>query len=267
MNLTKECDHLEKLIWLKENEISRLRNGIEIEKWNLNGCHWRKVLEEKPTMNNLEKELEVLNMRFHASYLQALKEKQVIEDMINSLSDPMERTLMRLRYIESLEWKDVGNKINCNKEYARLIHWEILENFNECKSREKNIKFNFKTYTNLTRECDHLEKLIAKKTDELEKFKSSLMPLKVDVLEKEVEALNMKFHENYLQALKEKQVIEDMIDSLNDPMERTLMRLRYIECLEWKNIYMEIDYSRTQTYKIHKRILEKIEKNGDKHEQ
>ena len=46
------------------------------------------------------------------------------------------------------------------------------------------MQFNFRTYTNLTKECDYLEKLIAKKNDEIEKVKLLLMPLKVDELEK-----------------------------------------------------------------------------------
>ena len=119
----------------------------------------------------------------------------------------------------------------------------------------------FKTHLNLTKECEHLEKLIAKKEGELKKVKSILKTLKIDELEKEVEALSLKFHDRYLQSLKEKQAIENAIDSLNDPMERTLMRLRYLEALEWVDICLEINYERTQTHRIHKKTLDKINAN------
>jgi len=120
------------------------------------------------------------------------------------------------------------------------------------------MQFNFKTYINLTKECEHLEKLIASKNDKLEKVKLLLMPLKINELEKEVEALNVKFHERYLQSLKEKQAIEDAIDSLKDPMERTLMRLRYIEALEFIDICHEIGYERSRTYYYHVEAFKKI---------
>ena len=72
----------------------------------------------------------------------------------------------------------------------------------------------------------------------------------------------MKFHDRYVQSLKEKQAIEDMIDSLSDPVERTLMRLRYIESLEWVDICFEVCYEKTQTHRIHNRALEKIKKEN-----
>ena len=120
------------------------------------------------------------------------------------------------------------------------------------------MQFDFKTYINLTKECELLERLIAKKNGELEKVKLRLKPLNVEELEKAIEVLNMKFHDRYLQSLKEKQAIEDAIDSLNNPVERTLMRLRYIEALEFINICHEIGYERSRTYYYHVEALEKI---------
>jgi DNA-directed RNA polymerase specialized sigma subunit len=51
--------------------------------------------------------------------------------------------------------------------------------------------------------------------------------------------------------------IEDAIESL-DPIERELMRLRYIDGAEWTDIMEVIHYEWTNTHRIHSRALNKI---------
>lgn len=58
-------------------------------------------------------------------------------------------------------------------------------------------------------------------------------------------------------------MIEDMIDGL-EPMERTLMRYRYIDGLKWEAVCVAIGYSWRQTHNIHAGILDKLmEKYGE----
>lgn len=52
--------------------------------------------------------------------------------------------------------------------------------------------------------------------------------------------------------------VEDMIGSLEDPVERRLMRCRYIEGMVWEEVCVEMNYSWTQTHRIHGRILDKL---------
>lgn len=52
-------------------------------------------------------------------------------------------------------------------------------------------------------------------------------------------------------------LIEDMIESL-EPMERKLMRCRYIDGLTWEEVCVAIGYSWRQTHNIHGRILGKM---------
>lgn len=52
--------------------------------------------------------------------------------------------------------------------------------------------------------------------------------------------------------------VEDMIDSLEDPVERRLMRCRYIEGLIWEEICVEMGYSWRQTHRIHGGALDKL---------
>lgn len=51
--------------------------------------------------------------------------------------------------------------------------------------------------------------------------------------------------------------IEKAIESLN-PIERELMRLRYIDGADWTEVAATIHYEWTQTHRIHARALAKI---------
>lgn len=52
--------------------------------------------------------------------------------------------------------------------------------------------------------------------------------------------------------------IETAIESLTDPTERNLMRLRYIDGLKWEELTIAIGYSWQQTHRIHARALERL---------
>lgn len=55
--------------------------------------------------------------------------------------------------------------------------------------------------------------------------------------------------------------IERAIETL-DPIERDLVRLRYIDGLEWHQVCAAINYEWTQTHRIHARALQKLKKEG-----
>ena len=52
--------------------------------------------------------------------------------------------------------------------------------------------------------------------------------------------------------------VEDMIDRLGDPVERRLMRCRYIDGLTWEEVCVEMNYSWRQTHRIHGTALDKL---------
>lgn len=56
--------------------------------------------------------------------------------------------------------------------------------------------------------------------------------------------------------------IESAVDGLDDPTERLVLRLRYIEGKSWIQISRAIYYSRSQTMRIHKRALVRLERGG-----
>ncbi len=52
--------------------------------------------------------------------------------------------------------------------------------------------------------------------------------------------------------------IESAVDGLDDPTERLLLRLRYIEGYSWTRVARAIHYSRAQTMRIHARALRRL---------
>lgn len=51
--------------------------------------------------------------------------------------------------------------------------------------------------------------------------------------------------------------IEDLIEGL-EPIERRVARLHYVEGLKWEDVCEKINYSWSQTHRIHGRLLEKL---------
>ena len=65
------------------------------------------------------------------------------------------------------------------------------------------------------------------------------------------------YREKLADLIEEQLKIEKVIEVL-DPTERELIRLRYIDGLEWIDVAAEIHYEWTQTHRIHARALGKI---------
>lgn len=53
-------------------------------------------------------------------------------------------------------------------------------------------------------------------------------------------------------------LIERTIDSCEEPMHRTILRLRYISGMEWEKVCVAINYEWRQTHRLHKEALESV---------
>lgn len=81
---------------------------------------------------------------------------------------------------------------------------------------------------------------------------SELVLKKIDLEEKLISKRQelIKAHED----------IEDAIEQLNSPIERTILRMRYIEGLKWEEICVRIDYGWDNTHTLHRMALKNISK-------
>ena len=128
-------------------------------------------------------------------------------------------------------------------------------------------KEDLKEYTSIKKELTQIQF----KLKELEERKSSIKSMIIsdmnvqtshnnnsieDLLikiEECIEEYNKKEIDLYNKQLE----IENCINSL-EPIERIIMRLRYIEGYKWEKICVETNYSWEGVHKIHRRILMKI---------
>ena len=84
----------------------------------------------------------------------------------------------------------------------------------------------------------------------------------VEAARKQREALAQQYDLKEQELLVEMAYIEAMIACL-DPIERKLMRHRYIEGMTWEKVCVAINYGWTNTHEMHGKILDKlVEKYG-----
>lgn len=124
-------------------------------------------------------------------------------------------------------------------------------------------------YCDVSREIDHIK-------EEIHRLESRMMSPRASVLSDipkgppsqddqmannliKLEKLRERYR-NTLDELCDRQLqIEEMIESL-EPLEKDLIRYRYIDGMKWKDVFKKIGYSQKQTFRIHNDILEKLEK-------
>jgi DNA-directed RNA polymerase specialized sigma subunit len=79
----------------------------------------------------------------------------------------------------------------------------------------------------------------------------------VEAARKQREDLAKDYDRKLEELAAEQAFIEAMIEGLN-PIERKLMRHRYLEGLTWEKVCVAINYGWTQTHEMHGRILDKL---------
>ena len=81
---------------------------------------------------------------------------------------------------------------------------------------------------------------------------------RLGILLGEIEELINIYNEKQIRLIKKQIEIEEAISILDDPIDRNIMRLRYLEGMKWEKICVEVNYRWAQVHRHHKSILEKI---------
>lgn len=128
-------------------------------------------------------------------------------------------------------------------------------------------KEDLKMYVQLTKEAEELKK----RAEYLEDEAKSVKAVVIDDMPKgsgtrggicnivvKIEQLRSEYLCKYDEALCELYKIERTIEKLENPVERMLMRKRYIENKRWEDICVELNYCWRQIHNIHSKILKKI---------
>lgn len=130
-----------------------------------------------------------------------------------------------------------------------------------------NIKHRLQNYSRINTQVLHLRERIESLEDRMYSIKSSSDMSEIpasggntDKIATNV-ALLADLEEAYLdelnKLLEEQVYIETMIKGL-EPVERLLIRAKYIDGLQWESICNIIGYSWAQTHRIHSHALEKL---------
>lgn len=131
------------------------------------------------------------------------------------------------------------------------------------------IKEDLKRYVPLMREAEELRKRAEQLEDEARSLKAVVMdgmPKGTSVNDSignivaKIDKLKTDYIQKYDLALCELYKIERVIESLESPIERMIMRKRYIEGKYWEDICFEMNYCWQHIHKIHARILKRLSK-------
>ena len=114
-------------------------------------------------------------------------------------------------------------------------------------------------------------KIIEEKIEYLESKKTSIKSMIIDDMPKpepeqdrlgellgEIEELIDIYNKKQDKLFKQQIKIEKCIDKLEDPTDRNILRLKYIDGYTWERICVELNYSWNGIHKKHRKILEKI---------
>ncbi|MDE6357917.1 MAG: hypothetical protein K2L15_04940 [Eubacteriales bacterium] len=124
---------------------------------------------------------------------------------------------------------------------------------------------------NIIRECNKmisiLEKELKQKRKEIDAFNTTYNEIRANIINSMTEhkVLSIIKLEEDIQSYKEKRdkaivEIREIINKLDDEIHRKLLELRYIDCMDWKDITEIIGYSKRYTLKKHAKALKKISK-------
>lgn len=128
-------------------------------------------------------------------------------------------------------------------------------------------KDELKTYIDIKKEREHLKKKIdalewemygprSQRLDGMPRTGSGENYVTEEQLDKKAELLRM-YRVKEAELAEAAKVIELAIEKL-EPRERRLVRLHYIDGLNWEQVAVEMDYSWRQVHRIHSNALEKL---------
>lgn len=82
-------------------------------------------------LSDLMVKIEKLNEKIKAEMVKSAKTKIAIEEDIFNLQNVNEARVLRMRYIESLQWEEISAKTKYSKRQTLRIHGNALKNFKD----------------------------------------------------------------------------------------------------------------------------------------
>lgn len=123
-------------------------------------------------------------------------------------------------------------------------------------------------YTELCREIKNIEEKIQYYTEKKTSIKSQMitdMPVssigendRLGMILVKIEELLKVYYEKEAELLEKRIEIENVLDKLKEPVDRNIIRLKYLEDNTWEKVCVMLNYSWNGIHKRHRKILDMI---------
>lgn len=123
-------------------------------------------------------------------------------------------------------------------------------------------------YTELCREIKNIEEKIQYYTEKKTSIKSQMitdMPVssigendRLGMILVKIEELLKVYYEKEAELLEKRIEIENVLDKLKEPVDRNIIRLKYLEDNTWEKVCVMLNYSWNGIHKRHRKILDII---------
>ena len=80
----------------------------------------------------------------------------------------------------------------------------------------------------------------------------------------ELEDITEIYNKKYIKLIQHQKEIEEVINNIDNPTYRNIMRFRYIDGYTWEKICVKMNYSWRQIHRLHGKILEENNLGGFK---
>ena len=123
-------------------------------------------------------------------------------------------------------------------------------------------------YTELCREIKNIEEKIQYYTEKKTSIKSQMitdMPVssigendRLGMILVKIEELLKVYYEKEADLIEKRIEIENVLDKLKEPVDRNIIRLKYLEDNTWEKVCVMLNYSWNGIHKRHRKILDMI---------
>lgn len=124
--------------------IERRLQGLEKDKYSLQSQKLTDLPKANPTMDKEEMLLKIcdkissLQCRYNQMWDETIDKISEIEDVINSVEDIWQRTLLRNRYLNEMKWEEICTEMNYSWKQVHRIHNKALIELSD-KCNEENM--------------------------------------------------------------------------------------------------------------------------------
>lgn len=123
-----KLDDLKKIYYTKK-EIAKLQQELESCRQSLSGMQKE---DTNDLYNDYKEDVEAVELELQSSLRMLQKERKETEEMLMDIKDPEVRLIARLRVVNNLSWKEIGQQLNMDRTTASRKFYSLFEDCTQC---------------------------------------------------------------------------------------------------------------------------------------